>query len=75
MGIDLGLIPAPPIDSICRSRFQRRRAVRARAGGLAAPWWDSAADASFTGMTAVQRPRASGRAPCWRHRRPGGRVG
>jgi glycerol kinase len=49
--IDLGLLPAADqIDSTATDSSDGVLCVPALAG-LAAPWWDSAATASFTGMT------------------------
>ncbi|MDA2890127.1 FGGY family carbohydrate kinase [Mycolicibacterium sp. BiH015] len=49
--VDLGLIPsADQIDSATAESSEGVICVPALAG-LAAPWWDSAATASFTGMT------------------------
>ncbi len=49
--VDLGLVPAADqIDSVAADSSGGVLCVPALAG-LAAPWWDSAAAASFTGMT------------------------
>lgn len=49
--VDLGLIPAADqIDSLAADSSDGVLCVPALAG-LAAPWWDSAATASFSGMT------------------------
>ena len=49
--VDLGLIPAADqIDSVAADSSDGVLCVPALAG-LAAPWWDSSAAASFTGMT------------------------
>ena len=49
--VDLGLVPAAnQIDSVTADSSDGVLCVPALAG-LAAPWWDSAATASFTGMT------------------------
>ncbi|SEH73477.1 glycerol kinase [Mycolicibacterium rutilum] len=49
--IDIGLVPAPDqIDSAAADSSDGVLCVPALAG-LAAPWWDSSATASFTGMT------------------------
>lgn len=49
--VDLGLVPsAEEIDSVAAYSSDGVLCVPALAG-LAAPWWDSAAAASFTGMT------------------------
>ena len=49
--VDLGLVPAADqIDSAAADSSDGVMCVPALAG-LAAPWWDSAATASFTGMT------------------------
>jgi glycerol kinase len=49
--VDLGLVPAAnQIDSVAADSSDGVLCVPALAG-LAAPWWDSAAAASFTGMT------------------------
>ena len=49
--VDLGLVPAADqIDSVAADSSDGVLCVPALAG-LAAPWWDSSATASFTGMT------------------------
>lgn len=49
--VDLGLVPAAnQIDAVAADSSDGVLCVPALAG-LAAPWWDSAAAASFTGMT------------------------
>ena len=49
--VDLGLVPAADqIDAVAADSSDGVLCVPALAG-LAAPWWDSAAAASFTGMT------------------------
>ena len=49
--VDLGLVPAADqIDAVAADSSDGVLCVPALAG-LAAPWWDSAATASFTGMT------------------------
>ncbi|OBB70652.1 FGGY family carbohydrate kinase [Mycolicibacterium monacense] len=49
--IDLGLVPAADhLDTVATDSSDGVLCVPALAG-LAAPWWDSAATASFTGMT------------------------
>ncbi|OAN36168.1 FGGY family carbohydrate kinase [Mycolicibacterium iranicum] len=49
--VDLGLVPsADQIDSVAAESSEGVICVPALAG-LAAPWWDSGATASFTGMT------------------------
>lgn len=49
--IDLGLVPAADqLDTVAADSAEGVLCVPALAG-LAAPWWDSAATASFTGMT------------------------
>ncbi|PRC41571.1 carbohydrate kinase [Mycobacterium sp. ITM-2017-0098] len=54
--VDLGLVPsADQIDSAAAHSNEGVLCVPALAG-LAAPWWDSAATASFSGMTLSSRP-------------------
>lgn len=54
--VDLGLVPsADQIDSATADSSDGVLCVPALAG-LAAPWWDSAATASFTGMTLSSGP-------------------
>lgn len=54
--VDLGLVPsADQIDSVAADSSDGVLCVPALAG-LAAPWWDSAATASFSGMTLSSGP-------------------
>ena len=73
--VDLGLVPAADqIDAVAADSSDGVLCVPALAG-LAAPWWDSAAAASFTGMTLSQRPRTVGPRTAGGHRRTGRRAG
>ena len=73
--IDLGLVPAADqLDTVAADSSDGVLCVPALAG-LAAPWWDSAATASFSGHDAVQRSRAPGARAAGGHRRSGRRAG
>ena len=70
-----GLVPAADQTRLCRSRFQRRRAVRSRARRAGGALVGFGGHRVVHRDDAVQRARAPGARTAGGHRRAGGRAG